>query len=101
MEVLTQPHLQLFDSEDAQTVAILIPKLDKELEILNYECKTTTSYEKTEEKHRVFCSLDDYAVQISNPRWENKGKREDFGPKKWVNESIQGAGKPCKGEFGV
>ena len=55
IEVLTQPDLQLFDSEDAQTTEILIPKLDKELEISNSECKTTTPYEKTEEKQRVFC----------------------------------------------
>ena len=56
MKVLTQPHLQLSDSENAQMTAILIPKLDKELEISNSECKTTTPYEKTKEKQRIFCS---------------------------------------------
>ena len=56
MELLTQPHLQLSDSEDAQTTAILIPELDKELKISNSESKTTTPHEKTEEKQRIFVS---------------------------------------------
>ncbi|KAA0061342.1 uncharacterized protein E5676_scaffold692G00200 [Cucumis melo var. makuwa] len=54
MEVLTRSHVQLSDSDDSQTAAILIPELDKKLEISNSECKTTTPDEKTEEKQRVF-----------------------------------------------
>uniref|UniRef100_A0A0A0L848 Uncharacterized protein n=1 Tax=Cucumis sativus TaxID=3659 RepID=A0A0A0L848_CUCSA len=58
MEVLIQPHLQLSDSKDAQTTAILIQKLDKELEISNSEkmimqCKSPTPEEKTEKKEKI------------------------------------------------